>query len=311
MGSVFNEIQEKFPVRNSPEQKSAFRAWARETASAAGWDAKTETLNKHNNIVIGDPETAKVIMTAHYDTPKTAIFPNLMLPTSKILFLAYQIGVVLVILIPAIAAAFAARDLLQLDMRDPMSPIKMLIPYLAVYLGLFVLGFKTFTNRHNANDNTSGTAAVLETALSLPEDTRNKAAFILFDDEEKGKLGSKAFAKEHAEIKRNTLVLNLDCVGYGDNFLMIYKENCENTAAFETIRSTFLQTPNAAAVNDKTGRANSDQTNFDRGIAVVACKKSKHGVMYVDKIHTNRDTAVNEENIHILRDTALKMIEKL
>ena len=47
-------------------------------------------------------------------------------------------------------------------------------------------------NRHTANDNTSGVAAVMELMARLPEEQRSKAAFILFDNEEKGMLGYSA-----------------------------------------------------------------------------------------------------------------------
>ena len=47
------------------------------------------------------------------------------------------------------------------------------------------------------------------------------------------------------------------------------------------------------------GRAmyNSDQQLFPYGMAVAALKKSRTGLYYLDRIHTNRDTKFDERNI--------------
>ena len=69
--SIINTLVEKFPIRRSKEQKEAFRAWAVEQATQMGYQAQVEAVKDHNNVVIGDPETAKAVFTAHYDTPAT------------------------------------------------------------------------------------------------------------------------------------------------------------------------------------------------------------------------------------------------
>ena len=50
----------------------------------------------------------------------------------------------------------------------------------------------------------------------MPEEFRDRVCFILFDNEEKGLLGSKALAKKYKNIKQNKLVINFDCVSDGD-----------------------------------------------------------------------------------------------
>ena len=77
-------LNEKFPIRRSKEQKEEFIKYVKEEIS--GYNVDVETLEKeHNNILIGDVENAKVVFTAHYDTPATSIVPNLMLPKNKVL----------------------------------------------------------------------------------------------------------------------------------------------------------------------------------------------------------------------------------
>jgi hypothetical protein len=80
------EINDKYPIRKTEEQKDAFRKYVVNKASEKGIDARVEKLNKHNNVVIGDPATAKTVFTAHYDTPCASLFPNLMMPRNKGLF---------------------------------------------------------------------------------------------------------------------------------------------------------------------------------------------------------------------------------
>ena len=80
MKALFDEINEKFPVRNSKEQKEAFRDWALNGASECGLNASVSDDNGHRNLVIGNIESAEVIFTAHYDTPWQSPWPNLMLP---------------------------------------------------------------------------------------------------------------------------------------------------------------------------------------------------------------------------------------
>ncbi len=61
---LLNEINDRFPVRNSGEQKAAFRAWAAERMRKAGHTVREENNNGHVNLVIGDPGRAKVIFNA-------------------------------------------------------------------------------------------------------------------------------------------------------------------------------------------------------------------------------------------------------
>ena len=86
-----DEIVRKFPVRKSEEQKDSFLRWAQTIAGNAGIVARTEENGKHHNFVAGDPDTARVIFTAHYDTPANMILPNLIIPRNLPLFFGYCI----------------------------------------------------------------------------------------------------------------------------------------------------------------------------------------------------------------------------
>ena len=306
---MLKEIVTRFPVRNSDEQKSAFLAWVLDKAKASGIPGRVETDGKHRNAVFGDPDTAKVIFTAHYDTPRRMLLPNLMLPCSRFLFWCYQIGIVLMILIPSILAGLAAGWLTSEWLTNSRPLI--LAVYLAVYLGLFLLFFRGRPNPSNVNDNTSGTAAVLGILFALPEEERSKAAFILFDNEEKGKLGSKAYAKAHPEISLRTPLINLDCVGVGDRFVVIERKDFAAHPSHPVLEAALSALPNVCITPANKATANSDHLSFKASAYIGACKRSARGILYTPNIHTPKDRTADENNLSALRGMGCDLIRRL
>lgn len=72
-----------------------------------------------------------------------------------------------------------------------------------------------------ANDNASGSAAVMEIAQAFAEgkiDNKRSVIFVLFTCEEQGLYGAKYFAN-HLPVKQEQIVamMNMDCVGFGDS----------------------------------------------------------------------------------------------
>ncbi len=289
-----DELNEKFPIRRSLEQKESFRAWFLQTARDLGYEARVED-GKHDNVIVGDPEAAEVVFTAHYDTPAAAFLPNLMTPRNRPLFFCYQMLLVLVL----IAAACVVG--VPVFLATGSDRAGLVAGYLVYMGGLFMMLFGP-ANKHNVNDNTSGVAAVLEIMSRLPQEKRGKAAFILFDNEEKGCCGSKAYAKAHPAIKADKLIVNMDCVGDGENILLVANKLTRETPAYEQL---------CAAMKEQQGRKlhlfplessvfNSDQKNFKRGIAVCACKDGKRIGFYTDKIHTARDLTCDQANLDFI-----------
>ena len=50
----------------------------------------------------------------------------------------------------------------------------------------------------------------------------------------------------------------------------------------------------------------SDQINFNRGVGVSALKRTKRGLLYMNRIHTKNDTVYDEENIEFLKNGAIE-----
>ena len=311
MKAFFDGINRKFPVRNTKDEKAAFSGWVMEEAKKSGLNAYISDDKGHKNIVIGNIDTAKVIFTAHYDTPWQSPWPNLMLPANRGLFLLYQMGILIPFLAVSFLAAFLTAKLVPLDYTQATNRLVPLYAYLITYYALFFAFLRGKNNKNNLNDNTSGVATVLSIAKEMKPEQLEKAAFILFDDEEKGKKGSKAFAEAHKALFDHTPVVNFDCVGLGDHFVVIEKESFKETEGYDAFKNAFSKLPNVHFFSSKKAHANSDQTSFKIGNAVMAVKKSRRGILYVDRIHTSRDTVVDDKNLTLLKDASVSFIESM
>ena len=63
--NILQTLFAHYPIRRTDAQKQAFQSFVLEHCKEQGIGAKVEELDKNQNIVIGDPLTAKVILTAH------------------------------------------------------------------------------------------------------------------------------------------------------------------------------------------------------------------------------------------------------
>lgn len=302
---VIGELLSSHPIRKTEQQKEAFRDWAITRANEMGYEARTETIKKHNNVIVGDPKSAEVVFTAHYDTPSTMFFPNICMPKSPFLFWVYQFAVVFAIPVPlAIVGYFVGKAIGYEDLWRRVLSLAL------IGQALLVLGGKA--NKNNANDNSSGVAALFKIMKKLPREKREKAAFIFFDNEEKGLKGSKAYAKSHPDIKQKKMIVNLDCVGNGEHIMVSANKRTREMPAFTKLDEAMKQQSGRIYHMNKLEKCiyNSDQKNFKCGIAVCACKKSKI-CYYFDKIHTNKDTVCNQANLDFIANGFAAFVEKL
>jgi len=119
-----------------------------------------------------------------------------------------------------------------------------------------------------ANDNASGSAAVIELARAFEESkTKPKRSilFVLFASEEQGLFGSKYFA-ENMKIDTNKIVamFNLDCIGYGDS---IQVGNGKSSPNLWNIAEGTDKENNQLMVKDTWNGGGADATPFyEKGI---------------------------------------------
>lgn len=291
------DVLAQFPVRKGWRQKKAFRAAVSEYAQGLGWDVKEEKGSLGaRNIIIGDPASAKYLITAHYDTPAGMLVPNFITPCNFWAYMAYQIlivaGFFFIAFAAGVFAAFVIADYVAF------------VVY-AVYFGMLLLMLFGPANRNNSNDNTSGVVTVLAIANDLPQEFRKRVCFVLFDLEEAGLIGSASYRSNHKKETQNQLVLNLDCVGDGDHIMLFPGRRVKKREAqMHLLRSqcgTYGE--KTVSVREKGfAMYPSDQSNFPFGVGICALRKGKCIGYYLGRIHTRRDTILEEENVKLLSD---------
>ena len=285
------EILEKYQIRKTRKQKTAFIEFMR--AHYPDLKIETDALGYSRNIVIGNPDTAKAVFGAHYDTQAVMPLPNFIMPKNVVLSILYS----LVLIIPmAVVAGFFLKAFEN-------SFLALFVYWMMLYL--LIAGP---ANKHTANDNTSGVITLIELMNAMTPEERAQSCFVFFDNEEKGLFGSAFFQKEHKETMKEKLLINFDCVSDGDYIMMIpnkkaFPEHAENlkTAFADVTEKTVL------IENEKGVYYPSDQKNFKNNIGVAAFKKSKLG-LYMDRIHTPKDTVFDERNISVLVSGFIKFL---
>ena len=297
------DVLGEFPVRKTRKQKQAFRAAVQSYAEGVGYSVAVESGRwGSRNLVIGNPETAHYLITAHYDTPAGMWVPNVMIPCHLLWFLLSQILLTLGLLLPAIGAAVAVAC--WMPGTGYWYPVFVGMGWLLVIL--LMVGV---ANRKNANDNTSGVVTVLETAASMPENLRDRVCFVLFDLEELGLIGSAAYRKAHPQ-SRHQIVLNLDCVGNGDT-LMLFPTKALGKDPQEMAWLSMVERPCGQKIIRirKKGFAlyPSDQLRFPKGVGICALRKNRL-YYYINSIHTFRDTILDYTNVNILRACLISYI---
>ena len=228
-------ILPEFEVRKTRAQKTAFIEMLRGVYGDRLSVEEDKGGLKSRNIVIGDPERAKIVYTAHYDTCARMPFPNFITPCNFLVYLLYQLLITVILLIPPFGLAALTAHLssgLPEFAGLMLTELALFVPLVAE-TWLIMAGPQ---NPHTANDNTSGVVTVLTLCDRLTEQGNTDCAFILFDHEEMGLLGSAAYAKKHPDVKKNTMIVNLDCVSDGDNILIVYSKPAADTPLIAHIR---------------------------------------------------------------------------
>ncbi|MBQ8834629.1 MAG: DUF4910 domain-containing protein [Oscillospiraceae bacterium] len=299
------DVVKLFPVRKSKAQKQAFRDAVQSYAQGLGYECSVEKGSMGvRNLVVGDPEQAQYLITAHYDTCARMLFPNIVTPCNVFVYLAYQLAMVAVMMLVSFLVGVALG---VLTMNVELGTFAAVV----VYWTLLICMMVGPANPSNVNDNTSGVVTLLEIARTLPENQRHKVCFVLFDLEEAGLLGSAAYRKAHKKTTENQVVLNMDCVGDGDHILLMpskkLKKNVEKLRPLYKCTGYFGK--KSVLVRDKGFTVYpSDQGNFPYGVAIAAFHKHKWVGHYYARIHTPRDTILEETNVNILRAALITMV---
>ena len=299
------DVLHQYPVRKSGKQKTAFRQDVVRYLNELGYDVRVEAGSfGSRNVVAGDPDKAEYLVTAHYDTCARLPFPNLITPCNFLSFLAYQLFTVFIMF----AFVFVV-DILVIFLTNNVFLTES-VSLFAMWLFLALMLFGP-ANKHNANDNTSGVVTLLEIAKALPVEQRSKVCFVLFDLEEAGLIGSASYYNAHKKAAKQQLMLNLDCVGDGNEIMLFpsgkLKKDKIRMDSLDKICGCWGE--KRLSVRKKGFSVYpSDQGHFPYGVGIAALHKGPFG-LYLSRIHTHRDTILEEENVNYLRDALLKLAQ--
>ena len=302
MTELSKEIFENFQIRKTEKQKNRFIDFL--CSRIDGVQIEQNKLLSNRNLVIGDIQRARLIVTAHYDTCAVLPFPNFLTPKNIPVYLLYNVLIAAVIWA---IAALAGRLAFLLTAN-------VWAVYSAVWITLFAFVFLLTAgppNQHTANDNTSGVITLCEILQALSGEEREKIAFVLFDNEETGLVGSALFKRKHKNEMRGKLLLNFDCVSDGDTLLFIFNKKARrNFGAF--VKEAFADGEKEILFSHAASTLYpSDQLWFEQNIGVAAFRRNRFLGLYISRIHTRRDTVWQEENIELLKNGTVRLVKQL
>ena len=303
------EILEKYQVRKTNKQKTEFIEYLSKRLQNKNYQINIEERwkgpFKTKNIIVGNPDTAKYFITAHYDTQPISPFINFMFPTNVPIFLISQILTLIFI--------FAFTWVLSIPFAMmPISGEAYVYIYECIIFALLLWLMFGPANKHCANDNTSGTITLIKFLEKLPEKYKDKICVVFFDNEEKGLFGSQFFAKKHKDME-DKLLFNIDCVGDGKNIVFMAKKKARKDTDLDILYKILEK--NAEKYNVKFIKKPmlpmmfpSDQANFDKGVGICALNKFL-GCLYAGRIHTVFDTKCRENNLEYISESIKEFLE--
>ena len=293
MTELSKKIINQHLVRKTGKQKKAFRSTLIAELASRGIEAREE---KHKdlfgsvNVIVGNAEKAEMIFGAHYDTCPKMPFPNFITPKNPLIYYTYQIGIVFVLLLVSAIPALAVERFA--DGRA------VYLAWYFTYLALFFLMMKGPANPTTMNDNTSGIVTLIELMANLPEEIRSRCAFVLFDNEELGLQGSGAFKGKHKQQAKETPMVNLDCVGDGEYLLLaMSKAFRADEKLMSALKAAFGEAEDRLYSEAEKTVYPSDQKKFAKSLAIAALHKGPKVGYYMNRIHTPKDTILDEENV--------------
>jgi len=290
MTPLSTEILANYQIRKTKKQKDCFIRLMQ--SAYPNLQIQIGGSVKSRNLILGDVEQAKILLTAHYDTCAQLPFPNFITPKNPVIYVLYN----LILIVPILIIMVLCSALLHLISENFLFNY---FSVLALYVILFLLLLFGPANKHNANDNTSGVITLCELYARLTPDERSQVCFVFFDNEEAGLLGSRYFKKIYKRILSDKLLINFDCVSDGNYILFALNKGIRK---HWTIDKYFTANSCKVPLFEKAERViyPSDQNGFPNTVAVAALKKRKLIGHYMNRIHTKKDTVFDEKNIDFL-----------
>ena len=310
MNRFADRMAREFPVRRKPTEKEKFRLWLVGTLREQGYQPKLqhrETALRMGgdvtNVVVGDPDKAKLILVAHYDTGVRTLLPPFYMPTRPLTAFLYLALTPVLALLGSFVLSFA--------LTFPFNAPYLTLPLFLILMvtALLYLRFGPSETR-NLNDNTSGVAALLETSAALTPGCRDKVAFAFLDGGFGGLSGAKGFRARYPSAKEKT-VINVNCVAEGGELLILpNKYSRWDGEVLDAILDSFENGEHTTTFLKTDGLIYypSDNRAFRHSFAICACEKLRGFGRIVRPAKT---ADVDPEKIELLKNGLCKLAETI
>ena len=286
------KILETYLMRKTRKQKTAFLEFMKGELPHAV--VEESGLFHSRNLIVGDLACAKVVLAAHYDTCAALPFPNLLMPKNILGTVLYALLLCIPVCLVSILLSTVAMLLTGCFW----------VTYLAVWLvfvAILLLLFAGPPNPSTVNDNTSGVLMLCELMEQLDEEALAQTVFVFFDNEENGLLGSSQFRKKHKKEMERKLLINFDCISDGDHILLMLSKKAR-LAYGGLFQEAFKEEGDKKVRLEKSATTlyPSDQMGFPVHAGVAAFRRNRLFGLYLGRIHTKRDTVLDENNIECI-----------
>lgn len=309
MSKYAETILREYGVRRSAKEKERFRLYLMGTLRSLGYSPTLQSRETPlqmggnvTNVIAGDPETAKLIFAAHYDTGLKTLLPPLIMPTRPLTAFLYLALTPVLVLAGSLVVSFA----LTFAINAPHATLPLFLILLLAAMCYLRFGP---SEMQNADDNTSGVVALLETAAALTPRYRGEVAFAFLDGGFGGLAGAKGFRARYPSAKEK-LVVNVNCVAAGDELLLLPSRGARwNGEALDALLEGF-DVGGAKPVYLKTDGLTyypSDNRAFRNSVAVCGCKTVKGFGRIVEP---RKNKSIDSENLDILEKSLCKLAEK-
>ena len=300
MDQYAQRIARDYPVRRKAQDKENMRAYLVGQLREMGYDARLDDCGRAVNVIAGDPERAKIIYAAHYDTPLHEPLPPIICPTRPTVYMLYQALTPLLTLAVSFFVSFGVTFALNLP--------NMTLPLFIVLL-LGALAYLKYgpAEKNNENENTSGVASLLNTAEKLTPRYRGDVCFLFLDGGSTSMQGAKGFRRRYPSAKEKP-VLCLDCVGSGDELLILPGRGARwDGELLDAINESFENSARKTCYDKVDGLVHfpGDNRAFAHGVAICAVR---HVPGFGRLIRpTGKDNRIDDENLDILSRGLVKL----
>lgn len=330
--NIYRDINENYMIRNNKRQKDSFKTYLKKQLKKSGIDLIDDTgkttprsfmfpaLKCNYNNLESKNSSYDFVITAHYDTPKNMLLLPIINsikkvnPLNKIIKNGSLMDFINALIFSSIILITMIFNALNINLPSIVEIFLYFVS--AIELLMLIISALPINNSKNMNDNTSGILSILLLAHKIKKFNNsklsNRVKFILFDNEEKGLVGSKGHNEKYEDIYKNKIVINLDCVGLGDSVIVSYINKADMkddniNSIFSILENNFSE--KGCNVLKAYKHGSSDYLTFKDSRAISISLNEKGLFNYIiPYMHTSKDRYIDLDNLEIVTDSLVQAI---